>query len=130
MDCYLTFLRTIKQKLIITISKFNSKLKNTVANTGIGLGTFFNTQQVKMKERLLYGWTFRRALYAVLGIIIIVQSIVQQQWVGILFGGYFASMGIFAFGCAAGQCMGAGVSTTQAHHEKDQFKEIEFEEVK
>ncbi|MEP6464655.1 MAG: hypothetical protein ABJB05_00055 [Parafilimonas sp.] len=54
--------------------------------------------------RILSGGTFRRILYTVIGTLVIIQSIMQHQWFGILFGAYFASMGIFAFGCAAGNC--------------------------
>jgi hypothetical protein len=59
-----------------------------------------------MKTRILTGWTFMRAIYLLLGVFIVVQSVQQQQWLGILLGGYFASMGLFAFGCAAGNCAG------------------------
>ncbi|HTN21520.1 MAG TPA: hypothetical protein VL125_13645 [Pelobium sp.] len=59
-----------------------------------------------MKQRLLTGWTFTRGVYLVLGAIIIIQSVIQNQWLGILFGTYFALMGLFAFGCAAGNCFG------------------------
>jgi hypothetical protein len=57
-----------------------------------------------MKERILNNWTFMRALYLLMGIAVIVQSVMSQQWFGVAFGGYFASMGLFAFGCAAGNC--------------------------
>ncbi len=57
-----------------------------------------------MKQRILTGWTFQRGLYAAMGILIIVQSLTENQWIGVPFGIYFASMGIFAFGCAAGNC--------------------------
>ena len=52
----------------------------------------------------LSGWTFRRVLYLGLGTLMIVQSIVNSMWIGVLFGAYFAAMGLFAFGCAGGQC--------------------------
>ena len=57
-----------------------------------------------MKERTLTKWTFKRALYILLGIVVIVQSVMSKQWFGVAFGGYFASMGLFAFGCGAGNC--------------------------
>jgi hypothetical protein len=34
-----------------------------------------------------------------------------QQWFGIAFGGYFAAMGLLAFGCASGNCFGGNCST-------------------
>ena len=59
-----------------------------------------------MKERILTNWTFARVLYLLMGLFVIVQSAMSQQWLGILFGGYFAAMGLFAFGCASGNCFG------------------------
>jgi hypothetical protein len=59
-----------------------------------------------MKERILKNWTLTRVLFLILGISIMVQSILDLQWFGVLFGGYFASMGIFSFGCASGNCYG------------------------
>lgn len=61
----------------------------------------------KMKERLLKNWTLTRAIYLVLGSFIIIQSLMNDQWIGAAFGGYFAAMGLFAFGCAAGNCGGS-----------------------
>lgn len=57
-----------------------------------------------MKERILKGWNVSRIIYTLLGVTIIIQSAVQHEWIGILLGGYFASMGIFSFGCASGIC--------------------------
>lgn len=57
-----------------------------------------------MKDRILRGWTPVRWLYLILGVFTIIHSALVQEWLGILFGSYFASMGLFAFGCAAGQC--------------------------
>lgn len=51
---------------------------------------------------MLTGWTLTRAIYLVIGLVFIIDSIINLQWFGIMFGGYFASMGLFNFGCAAG----------------------------
>jgi hypothetical protein len=59
-----------------------------------------------MKERILTNWTFIRLLYLVIGVVVLVQSMLTKQWFGVAFGGYFAAMGLFAFGCAAGSCFG------------------------
>lgn len=59
-----------------------------------------------MKNRILTGWTIQRGIYLVLGMLIVVQSIIDKQWVAVIAGGYFTSMGLFAFGCAAGNCFG------------------------
>ena len=82
-----------------------------------------------MKERILGGWTFRRALYTVMGTFIIIQSIMQHQWFGVLFGGYFASMGIFAFGCAAGNCFGGNCNVEPTQNNRAEIQDVEFEEV-
>jgi hypothetical protein len=57
-----------------------------------------------LKSRLTTGWTFQRAIFAIVGLIIVFQSLADKQWVFVLFGLYFASMGLFAFGCASGNC--------------------------
>lgn len=76
-----------------------------------------------MKERLLSGWTFTRALYLLMGSIILVQSVVEHQIMGVIFGTYFASMGLFAFGCAAGNCA-MGPQSDNTHTEDVSFEEI------
>ena len=83
-----------------------------------------------MKERILTGWTLTRVLYLVMGTYIIVQSVLEQQWIGILLGGYFASMGLFAFGCAAGNCGVGRYSEGRKDQGMDDFGAVVFEEVK
>ncbi|MEO5643631.1 MAG: hypothetical protein ABIQ40_06325 [Bacteroidia bacterium] len=57
-----------------------------------------------MKNRILTGWTLRRGFYLAAGIFLLIQSIMDHEWLIALPGIYFASMGIFAFGCASGNC--------------------------
>ncbi len=57
-----------------------------------------------IKDRLLTGWTFTRIAYLIIGIMVIIQAAVNDQWLGILLGAYVTSMGLFAFGCASGSC--------------------------
>lgn len=83
-----------------------------------------------MKQRILNGWTFSRAAYLVLGMVVIIQSAVSNQWLGVLFGGYFAAMGIFAFGCAAGNCYGGSCDVEIKENKNQKVKEITFEEMK
>ncbi len=59
-----------------------------------------------MRTRIFRNWTFRRGLFIAMGVFVIVQSIMNEQWLGIALGGYFAAMGIFAFGCTSGNCLG------------------------
>jgi hypothetical protein len=83
-----------------------------------------------MKERILTNWTFTRALYLIIGIAVIVQSVMSQQWFGVALGGYFASMGLFAFGCAAGNCFGGNCATEPQQKSKTSIQDVQFEEVK
>lgn len=80
-----------------------------------------------MKERMLTGWTFSRVLYLVMGSFIIADSVATHQWLMLGFGVYFAAMGLFAFGCAAGNCYtGYSNKPTGAND----VSNIQFEEVK
>ncbi|MCZ2222246.1 MAG: hypothetical protein LC122_01250 [Chitinophagales bacterium] len=83
-----------------------------------------------MKQRLLTGWNFRRIMYAAIGIALIVQSIMVKEWFGILVGAYFAAMGIFAFGCAGGNCFGGSCNTSINNRQTTSSKEMNYEEVK
>ncbi len=57
-----------------------------------------------IKKRLLKGWTVGRVIYLVIGIAILFQASIYDQWLGILFGIYMFFMGLFGFGCAGGNC--------------------------
>ncbi len=83
-----------------------------------------------MKERILTKWTFRRAMYLVIGTAIVIQSMISHQWFGIAFGGYFASMGLFAFGCAAGNCFNGNCATKPQQKSVTDIHDVEFEELK
>lgn len=83
-----------------------------------------------MKERILTGWTFTRTLYVLMGVALIGQSYVEHQWFGLAFGGYFAAMGVFNFGCAAGGCYGNACAPSAKLKSDKGISEIEFEEVK
>jgi Flp pilus assembly protein protease CpaA len=78
-----------------------------------------------MKQRILSNWTFTRAMFLVMGILVIIQSAMIFQWFGVAFGAYFASMGLFAFGCAAGNC-----ATEPLLKSNTTIEDVEFEEVK
>jgi len=83
-----------------------------------------------MKERLLTGWTFRRGLYLAMGITIVVQSIISKQIMGTFLGVYFASMGLFAFGCAGGNCFGGNCETRPIKKADNNIEDVTFEEIK
>ncbi len=72
-----------------------------------------------MKERILKNWTLTRGLYVVIGSLIIVQSVWQREWIMTVMGAYIASMGVFAFGCASGNCFGGSCAVTPEQLEKE-----------
>lgn len=83
-----------------------------------------------MKERILTGWTFTRVLYLVIGGLILIQSVIDQQWAGVLFGLYFAAMGLFALGCASGTCYNRTGNESQRQLKEEKIQDVDFEEVK
>lgn len=83
-----------------------------------------------MKERILTNWTFKRALYLIMGCAVIIHSVMSQQWFGVAFGGYFAAMGLFAFGCASGNCFGGNCEVELKQKASTTIEDVEFEEVK
>lgn len=86
-----------------------------------------------MKERILTGWTLQRLVFLGVGAYLLISAAMAQQWVGVILGAYFASMGLFAFGCAAGAC-GSGSFGRRNNQQVDDVDprtlEIEFEEIK
>jgi len=82
-----------------------------------------------MKDRILKGWTFTRVMYTLLGVFILWQSIVNAEWLGILLGGYFASMGIFSFGCASGNCVNPNYNPMRKENNSP-VEEVKYEEIK
>lgn len=82
-----------------------------------------------MLQRITSGWTVIRAIYVLAGIGIIVQGVMDKQWFVAVFGMYFASMGIFNFGCAGGACY---VPNRNYSSPAQNFKpeKVKFEEIK
>ncbi len=82
-----------------------------------------------MKEKILTGWNFQRVLFLVLGGIILFTAIPKADWISIVFGGYFFSMGLFAFGCAAGNCYNK-IPENKTEASKTELNDIIYEEIK
>ena len=57
-----------------------------------------------IKNRLLRDWTIWRIIYLLIGIAMLIQASLYEQWLGIILGIYMAAMGLFGFGCAGGGC--------------------------
>ena len=58
----------------------------------------------KLWYQISSGWNLRRFFYTGIGMLLIAQSYLDGPWFGYFIGGYFASMGLFGFGCAGGHC--------------------------
>ncbi len=83
-----------------------------------------------MIDRIFTKWTFTRALYLILGIVVIIESITGHQWFGVGIGGYFAAMGLFAFGCAGGNCYGGNCAVEPRQKMTSAIGDVEIEEIK
>lgn len=81
-----------------------------------------------LKQRISTNWTITRVLFVAVGTIVAIGAAADLQWLGVLFGAYFASMGLFSFGCASGACFGSSCNTEPI--DKNQIQDVDFEEVK
>lgn len=59
---------------------------------------------MSLKNRITRGWNVMRVFFIGMGLLAIFQAFSQHQWIGLVLGVYFVSMGLFGFGCASGQC--------------------------
>ena len=75
----------------------------------------------------MHGWNIRRILFVSFGIYIIYTSVLDKSWVGVVLGAYFMSMGIFSFGCAAGNCYGNSCGVTPITAKEEINKELKTE---
>lgn len=85
-----------------------------------------------MKNRILKGWNFKRIVYLIAGVTTVVMAFQYNEWLFSLIGIYFAAMGIFAFGCASGNCY-TGYYESKAVGSGEQAagaEDITWEEVK
>ena len=75
-----------------------------------------------MKQRLLTGWNVQRVLYVLIGGTIVIQSVINREWIGVLPGGYWPWA--VCAGCASRNCYGgsctsdAGSSLTKENTER------------
>ena len=83
-----------------------------------------------MKERILTNWTFTRWLYLIIGVFVIIQAVMSHQYFGIAFGSYFAAMGLFAFGCASGNCYRGSGDEELEKESNTGIQDVDYEEVK
>ncbi|MFZ1787250.1 MAG: hypothetical protein WAT92_03025 [Saprospiraceae bacterium] len=77
-----------------------------------------------IKDRILTGWNFTRVAYTLVGLYIVLQAFTDKQWSFLPLGLYFASMGVFAFGCAGGNCYVPKTGTTTEGEVAVSFEEV------
>lgn len=75
-------------------------------------------------KRVITGWTLTRLVYTAVGLYIVVQAIADREWAFLPLGLYFASMGVFAFGCAGGYCGVPTKSVPEAENGEVKFEEL------
>ena len=77
-----------------------------------------------MIQSILSNWNFMRFIRLVLGIAIIVQSVIAKDWTMGIIGVLFTSMPVFNVGCC-----GSNGCATPVKNNKEQTKDISYEEV-
>jgi len=82
-----------------------------------------------MKERILTGWNVQRIILLLTGLGFIIYSIVTSTWLGVFLGTYFAAMGIFQLGCAAGNCYGGSCGPDEPSSRHISSAEVQYEEL-
>lgn len=82
-----------------------------------------------MIQRIVTGWNLSRILFLAMGCYVMASSVMDRQWLGVALGAYFASMGLFSFGCAAGNCYSSSCNTNK-QTDVAKINDVEFEEVK
>jgi len=83
-----------------------------------------------MLERIKTGWNFQRVFFFAIGTLVVVQSLMSKHFLEASLGFYFAAMGLFGFGCAAGNCSTNNTNSKQINYDKPNDKvEVDYEEV-
>lgn len=87
-----------------------------------------------MKNKIWFqitnGWSLRRIFYLGMGLLLVVQTFLNGPWFGFIIGGYFASMGLFGFGCAGNNCVPTTLNKTSTNQEElsDKIKSEDISE--
>ena len=77
-----------------------------------------------MKQTILSNWSFMRFLRLGLGIAIIVQSVIANNWTMAIVGFLFTAIPVFNIGCC-----GTGGCNTPTNKISETTKDITYEEV-
>lgn len=76
-------------------------------------------------KNFLSNWNFMRVLRLALGIYIIVQGFVDNQWLFVVLGGLFSLMPLLNIGCC-----GASGCNTPVRKSNKKLEDISYEEVR
>ncbi len=76
-------------------------------------------------KKIIQGWNLMRLIRLVLGVIILVQGIMQKEYAFAFVGALFAALSIANIGCCGSQ----GCATTPINKDFKNSKEITYEEV-
>jgi fucose permease len=84
--------------------------------------TKFKIQILALLQRFFLPWTVTRILFLFVGGSIFYPAAIEKLWVGIIFGLYFIGSGLFAWGCAGGNCQTP--APKQSSNQEIEFNEI------
>jgi len=80
-----------------------------------------------MKERILAPWNLVRILWLIIGIGIMIQAVVERNFLMLLPGLYFAFAALANIGCFAASC--STNFDSRGSNKKQAITEIEYEEI-
>lgn len=83
-----------------------------------------------MKNRILKNWTIIRLLYVAIGGYTAISAFMDSQWIFVLVGALFTSMGVFGLGCASGSCQTNFSSGDSEDDNNKEIIEVQYEEIK
>ena len=84
-----------------------------------------------MLERIKTGWNFQRIFFFAIGTLVVVQSLMSKHYLEASLGLYFAAMGLFGFGCAAGNCSAGPEQSKDVNSNKAENNlDVTYEEIR
>ncbi len=96
----------------------------------VGMVYKTNLNKNGMKNRLTTGWNFIRIVFTALGLFMVVQSLMDKEYLSSFLGGYLAVMGLLGVGCASGSCYSNGSCSSRNKSEFNTDKEVVYQEIK
>lgn len=96
----------------------------------VGMVYKINLNKKDMKNRLTTGWNFIRIVFTALGLFMLIQSLMDNEYLSSFLGGYLAVMGLFGVGCASGSCYSSGNCSSRNKSEFNADKKVVYQEIK